>query len=600
MILNSLSSLTNHLWQSTFCVAVVWLLTLALKKNHAAIRHWLWFAASVKFLLPFSLLVGLGSYLGRSLGWGTARALPQIQWSVMIYENSRSFPAPLPILPPIVHPASHSIPSILLGIWLCGFAVSVLVWLRCWLRVRALRAAATPIEIAMDLPIPVMSSSSLQEPGVFGIFRPVLLLPEGIANRLTSAQLDAILTHEMCHVRRRDNLTAAIHMVIESLFWFYPLVWWIRTQLVEERERACDEEVLQSGSEPEVYAEGILNVCKFYVESPLACVSGVTGADLKKRIVRIMTGDVICRLDSSRRWMLSAAGLTVVATPLVFGLLHAPLSRAQSPAQNANHSYEYEVATIKPDKANDNRIMLMGSPDGFTAKNATIQMLVRSAYGVEDNQILGAPSWLNADHYDIDAKMDSSTADELKKLSEDQRQPIRQQMMQALLADRLKLAIHHETKELPIYALVVAKNGSKLQEAKEGDTYPNGMKGADGKSHAGMMRMVRGEVTGQGLEIKALVRLLTQQLSRTVVDKTGLTGKYDFTLKWTPDESQGAMFKGPGGGPPPGGSDNAPPPDSSGPSLFTAIQEQLGLKLESQKGPVDMIVIDHVERPSEN
>jgi beta-lactamase regulating signal transducer with metallopeptidase domain len=94
---------------------------------------------------------------------------------------------------------------------------------------------------------------------------------------------------EMCHVRRRDNLTAANHMVVEAAFWFYPLVWWIRARLVEEREQACDEAVLQSGSDAEVYAEGILNVCKFYVESPLACVSGISGADLRKRVVRIMT-----------------------------------------------------------------------------------------------------------------------------------------------------------------------------------------------------------------------------------------------------------------------------------------------------------------------
>jgi uncharacterized protein (TIGR03435 family) len=107
-----------------------------------------------------------------------------------------------------------------------------------------------------------------------------------------------------------------------------------------------------------------------------------------------------------------------------------------------------------------------------------------------------------------------------------------------------------------------------------------------------------GSVTGQGIPIENLTRLLSRQLGRTVVDKTGLTGKYDFTVKWTPDESQGAMFKGPGSGPP--GSASKPPPDSSGPSIFTAIQEQLGLKLESQKGPVEILVIDHVEKPSEN
>ncbi len=117
---------------------------------------------------------------------------------------------------------------------------------------------------------------------MFGIFRPVLLLPEGITERLTAAQLEAILAHELCHVRRRDNLTAAIHMVVETVFWFHPLVWWIRARLIDERERACDEEVLRLGSEAEVYAESILEACKLYLESPLACVSGVTGSDLEE------------------------------------------------------------------------------------------------------------------------------------------------------------------------------------------------------------------------------------------------------------------------------------------------------------------------------
>jgi bla regulator protein blaR1 len=123
----------------------------------------------------------------------------------------------------------------------------------------------------------VMSSSTKLEPGVFGIRKPVLLLPEGIAECLTPEQLEAVLAHELCHFRRRDNLTGAIHMVVETIFWFHPLVWWIRARPVEERERACDDDVLNMVSDARVYAEGILNVCKFYLESPLVCIAGVPG-----------------------------------------------------------------------------------------------------------------------------------------------------------------------------------------------------------------------------------------------------------------------------------------------------------------------------------
>src|ERR1019366_6980863 len=147
--------------------------------------------------------------------------------------------------------------------------------------------AATPLPLR--LPIRVMSSTARLEPGVVGIFKPVLLLPEGIAEHLTPPQLEAILAHELRHVQRRDNLTAAIHMLVETLFWFHPAVWWIRARLIEEREQACDEGVLLLGSEPRVYAESILKVCEFYLSTPLACVSGVTGADLKKRIEAIMS-----------------------------------------------------------------------------------------------------------------------------------------------------------------------------------------------------------------------------------------------------------------------------------------------------------------------
>ena len=238
---------------------------------------------------------------------------------------------------------------------------------------------------------------------------------------------------------------------------------------------------------------------------------------------------------------------------------------------------------------------VMNTPDGFSA-TTTVQMMIRVAYGIEDNQISGAPGWVGSEKYNVEAKMDQVTADKLKKLGETQVMPARQQMLQTLLADRFKLAIHRETKELPIYSLVVAKSGSKLHEAKPGDTYPNGIKAPAGlpAPHAThLMRMGRGELTAQGIAMDQIAHLLTQQIGRTVVDNTGLKGNYDFTLHWTPDQSAPTL-NGPSGDP--DGSTSS----ESGPSIFTAIQEQLGLKLESQKGPVEILVIDHIEKPSEN
>ena len=128
----------------------------------------------------------------------------------------------------------------------------------------------------------------MQEPAVAGIVRPVLLVPDGIEGWLSTAQLRAVLAHEPCHVRRRDNLKAALHMVVESLFWFHPLVWWLETRLIAERERACDEEVLADGNKATDYAEGIVRVCQNYLESPLRCAAGVGGGDLARRIESIL------------------------------------------------------------------------------------------------------------------------------------------------------------------------------------------------------------------------------------------------------------------------------------------------------------------------
>ncbi len=285
MSLAYFSPLANHLWQSTLFAVIAWLLTLALRKNRAAVRYWIWLAASIKFLIPFSLLIDAGS----QLAWRTAPAVEQRRVSFVVDAIGRPFVSSDPgISLAGATPPPSGLPGILLlSVWLLGVAVGVIWWLRRWLHIRATQRTATLLDL--NLPIPVLSSSAKIEPGVFGIRKPVLLLPEGIAERLTPDQLEAVLAHELCHFRRRDNLTGAIHMLVETIFWFHPLVWWIRTRLIEERERACDDDVLNVVSDARVYAEGILNVCKFYLESPLVCVSGVTGSrHLKRRIEEIM------------------------------------------------------------------------------------------------------------------------------------------------------------------------------------------------------------------------------------------------------------------------------------------------------------------------
>ena len=277
--------------------------------------------------------------------------------------------------------------------------------------------------------------------------------------------------------------------------------------------------------------------------------------------------------------------------------------KATEPATvTGDKSPVYDVVSIKPNKSDSDWDTVRMHANGFTATHINMLSLIQEAFGVKEHQISGAPSWLNSARYDVEAKMDSSVADELRKLNKDQRRLEGQRMLQALLADRLKLTIHRESKELPVYALVIAKNGPKLQEAKPGDTYLNGIKGVDGKSGPGRISVQNGvggrtELKCQAVPVAELVELLSDQLHRTILDKTALTGKYDITLEWMPEEGS-PMFRGTEGGQQE--TNNTPSPEASAPSLFTAIQEQLGLKLEPQKAPVEILVIDHVEKPSEN
>jgi TonB family protein len=187
------------------------------------------------------------------------------------------------------------------------------------------------------------------EPGIFGIVRPVLLWPATISEHLQDSHLRAILAHEVSHVRRRDNLAATMHMAVEAIFWFHPIVWWLGARLVEERELACDEEVLQLGNSPSIYAESILKTCEFCVGAPLACVSGVTGAELKKRIVRIMTPNRAEKLGRGRKILLASVGVVSVVGPVLFGLGTTQRVRAQSPEAGERQAGPVDSASHPPD-----------------------------------------------------------------------------------------------------------------------------------------------------------------------------------------------------------------------------------------------------------
>jgi len=622
-------ALLDHLWQSTAVALLAWVLTLALRNNSARVRYAVWLLASIKFLLPFQLLTYAGARL----------AMPVSSNGAHLYTIVEEFTRPVRQVPVQTAPAMQSasafhtasaIWTLIAVAWMCGFAVLLLKWISGW--TSALRMAKTAEEITegrevdallqaesdacMQSPVRLLLSSAGMEPAIFGILRPVLLWPAGLSDRLDDTQIKAIMAHEIEHVRRRDNLTFAMHAFVEALFWFHPLIRWMSARLSEERERACDEQVLAQNARPEAYAESILKVCSFCMKPATACVSGVSGADLKQRIVRIMTERSGTALSVGRKCLLSIVALVLVAAPIGFGVLHGQSAPAASAQQTTGYAIttdlpKYEVATVKPSSEEDGRIRMMMTPDGAEFNGAQMQMLLQQAFGVERDRIFGEPDWTHSKRFDIAAKVAPEDAPKLDKLKMEQRRA----MLLPLLEERFGLKYHHESRELPMYSLVIAKGGPKLKESTAPIAPPPGAPGAPGgpdgpdgprdppvvrggeRGGPGMMRMSPGAIEAQGGGTQFLAHALSNLVGRTVTDKTGLTGNYDYNLRWTPDPGSMPMA-GPGGGGQPQHGDA--PVDPNGPTLFTALEEQLGLKLQSEKGKVDVIVIDHIDLPTEN
>ncbi len=308
-------ALLDHLWQSSLVAGCAWLAARWLRDHSAGLRHAIWFAASLKFLVPLSLLTLLGAQL---------RGLAGVEPIPLPFEiGATNIPAWIASPGTRLIAADISVPWLLFAVivWGAGTFALLVRWGVRLVRIRAMVNSARPSSLVA--PIPVLTSVMLREPGVVGIFRPVLLLPEGIEQSLTAPQLRAIVAHELCHVRRRDNFVSALHMMVESLFWFFPPVWWIGARMLDERERACDEAVLREGNEPRAYAEGILKVCRSWWATDLPCVAGVSGANLKLRLEAIMKNVEMNPLGRGRKLLLGAAAASVLLIPLGVGLVSA-------------------------------------------------------------------------------------------------------------------------------------------------------------------------------------------------------------------------------------------------------------------------------------
>jgi tetratricopeptide (TPR) repeat protein/beta-lactamase regulating signal transducer with metallopeptidase domain len=355
--------IANHLWQSTMFAVAAWIITLFLKKNRARIRYWLWFSVSIKFLIPFSLFISLGSFIAPEWMKTQVEVAPQLN-IIQTINQPFNMPEMEEVYASVenaeVTSPANKLPIIIFSLWMCGSLALIINWHKRVMKVSKMARKAEPLndkhrfdifhrikqKNRMSETIQIASTRDMMEPGVFGIFRPVLFLPEGISKHINDAELEAILIHEFEHIRCKDNLVAFIHMIVQALFWFHPIIWLTGAKLVLERELACDESVLRSVKNPQAYAEGILKVCEIYLESPVVCVSGVIGSNLKKRVEGIMKKQIGHKLSLVKRLVLSMAGLLALGIPLALGVINAPNSQARIFNPDTD---KYTVDEYKPD-----------------------------------------------------------------------------------------------------------------------------------------------------------------------------------------------------------------------------------------------------------
>ena len=446
-------------------------------------------------------------------------------------------------------------------------------------------------QIGLSRPVRLLVSALVQVPTVVGWLRPVVLVPVGALGGLPAEHLEALLLHELAHIRRHDYLVNILQSVAEALLFYHPAVWWVSGHIRAERELCCDDVAVSVTGDALTYARALAQL-ESYRPAHLSAALAANGGSLADRIARLLGQSRPAVRTGLGPGVVTVAILLVAAAYGLFG---------QSDAHPA-----FEVASIKrgasavrTDGRPHGRRLQTRRPDD--RRNAPLRLLIQFAYAVHDSphshplrasQVVGGPAWIDSDGYDIEAKPEANTDQKHTWL-----------MLQTLLADRFKLTLHRETRELPVYDLTARKSGLKLPAPKEADcvsfppgTTPRHIPGTVDCGYAPLLLSPTGlRMNGRKLHMADLIRELALTLGRPVMDKTGFTGEFDLNLNYTDD----ALTKSPVSAAPddPGG--NRLPADPNLSIVFAAM-EQLGLKLEPAKGPVEVLVVDHAERPTAN
>ncbi|MGE3403034.1 MAG: M56 family metallopeptidase [Vicinamibacterales bacterium] len=563
--------------RATLIAAAFALVLAALRIVSPAARH-CWWTALVVVMLALPVFTAWGPRVplpgASSTASAVAAAIP-LPWADLAVPDVRQDTRRRDTAQPAWSAIDISLAIYWLGVVGFGCHLAGGMW-----RARQLTREATPVEGRL-------TSLRLATPVTIGVFRPRVVLPAGWT-AWPAERLSAILAHERAHVARRDTFVQWLALLNRAIFWFHPLAWWLQGRLARLAEEACDSAVLAAGNDPMAYSEALLQCAEAAAVSKgrlRAAAMAMPGSALPYRIRRILEG--AARPEVSR-WRVAGgvlisvavATVAVAATPAMPSAtrLAAPLLQSPTPAVAAG-SPAFDVVSIKRNPEPGTTLPLSPPVGGrLRLRNQSVRGLISSSYGVQPYQIIGGPDWLRTDGFDIDALVEGAPPP-----------PPRQMllMIRTLLADRFKLVMHNEQREFPIYRLVMARAERQLGPGIRPGTCvprPPGVTPSPGDR-----QYFCGTNAGPGsmFVVGGTMRLLAQQLGRyagvgrPVIDATGLTEQFQWELKWTPDSAGGSL-------------------PADGVSIFTALQEQLGVKLEPATGPIDVLVIDSVEQPEEN
>jgi bla regulator protein BlaR1 len=568
--MNVFALVLNSLWQSAAVAALVWLALRFLRGVNAATRYVLWWVAlAIVLLLPLAPLLTSSETVAASIHSEHAAPpntlLPAIEEPVMVTLRPRP---------------SARWPIAITLVWSLVFLYGLSRITRSYLWLRGVKALAT--SSSEPLPIQVRNatlllSGDVSSPMAVGFVRPAVILPECLQANLDSTEFDDVVLHETAHLARFDDWTNLAARVLGAALALHPVGLWILRQIERQREIACDDWVVARTGKARMYAATLARMyeLRWLGRDPRredVLASGIfgNGFSTARRVELLLRRG----RDFSGRVSVSRVSLSAVALlALAAASTHTP--RLVAFAQDGPRP-SFEVASVKPADPGSIRFGIGSRGTQFQVTNAPLKMIIGFAYDIQNHQIIGGPRWIISDRFNIEARPTAAGPEGVRT---------QRLMMQSLLEERFKLRVHRETRMEQVYELLVAKGGPKLRLSAG--------PGADGRE--GIFGRGVGGITATNRPIQGLVNFLSQRLGRSVIDKTGLSGNYDFELSFmpeaTPEELE--LF-----GPPPPGT--FPPADANLPSIFTALPDQIGLRLESARGPVEVVVIDSAEKPDAN